>query len=340
MNTKLFVRKVAAWSLYHGGITKHLHQRSDREGIILAYHRILPRRSSDIQWIQPGMYVAEDTFEKQMRYLALNYKVIHLDEIKEMRDLAHVCVITFDDGWEDNYTYAYPVLKRYRLPATIFITTNLIGSSLWPWQDRISYYIHNIDDWMFPDLIDTIYNVSGMEEIFFLRNSRNRHEFAEKLISHMKNFGYDKLCLTMDIVDRNMYELKAKLQEKRPWLTWEEVDEMSDWFSFGSHTHNHAILTSVPIKIVQQELETSRRVLFERVRKSVPSFCYPNGDYNDDILRELRNTGYDLAVTTRPGTIHGSKSPLELNRLMIHEDKSSTIPLFACWLANNIPFFP
>jgi len=339
MNNKLFLRRVSAWILFYGGITGFLSRTSQSGGIILAYHRVLPKESRQLRWMQPGMYVTEDAFEKQMRYLASNYRVVHLDELKGMRDLKGVCVITFDDGWADNFTYAYPVLKRYGLPATIFVTTGLIGTSLWHWPDRVSYYVHHMDTGRFLELFDVVRSAVGENWIYFPSGFHDRHDLAGKLIGLMKSLDHGKLQLVMDILDRNMERLKAELQAQRPWLNWEEVKKMSDCVSFGSHTHSHKILTSVPIEKVHDELEISQRVLSEQIGKSIDSFCYPNGNYDYGIITELRNAGFEFAVTTQKGTIKGSKSFLELNRLMIHEDMTNTIPLFICKLANRLSFF-
>lgn len=339
MNAKLLLRRVAAWALWHGGVTERLSRRSRDEGFILAYHRILPKKSSAVQWIQPGMYVAEETFEKQMGYLASNYRVISLNELKDTRDLDRICIITFDDGWADNFTHAYPVLKRYGLPATVFVTTGLIGTSQWHWPDRISYYVHRMSAGSLSGLLDLVRNTIGKSGAILSLCFDDRQDLAGKLIAFLKGVDHEKRYLVMDALDRAMEQLKVELQEQRPWLTWEEVRKMSDCVSYGSHTHNHEILTSIPLENVRHELETSRKVLSEQIGTPVDFFCYPNGNYNDAIMNELKIAGYKLAVTTWPGTIGSSKSPLELNRLMVHEDRSSTIPLFACKMTTGMPFF-
>jgi len=84
-----------------------------------------------------------------MEYLSKNYNVLPLDELidaiksgRKLRD--YTCAITFDDGWQDNYKNAFPVLKKYHLPATIFITTGFIGSYEWFYHDKILYLISTI----------------------------------------------------------------------------------------------------------------------------------------------------------------------------------------------------
>ena len=107
--------------------------------LVLMYHRVLTERelTSDIE---PGMYVTRDAFERHLIYLAEHHEIIGLDELHEWlhgrRQYARIpCVITFDDGWGDNYANAFPLLKQYRLPATIFLITDLIGTpSMLTWE--------------------------------------------------------------------------------------------------------------------------------------------------------------------------------------------------------------
>ena len=92
---------------------------------ILMYHRF--------GYDQSTLFVTPENFDRQMAYLKnKGYDVISLDElvegIKDRKKFNHNTVaITIDDGYKDNFIYAYPVLKKYRFPATIFIVTDLIG---------------------------------------------------------------------------------------------------------------------------------------------------------------------------------------------------------------------
>jgi hypothetical protein len=99
--------------------------------------------------IQPGMYVCAKTFEAHVVYLQKHFVVLALDDLLERwridqldADKAY-CVITFDDGWQDNYQFALPVLKQYGLPATIFLATDFIGTDRWFWPDQVMYLLED-----------------------------------------------------------------------------------------------------------------------------------------------------------------------------------------------------
>lgn len=180
---------------------------------ILAYHKVNNTGMSTLD-------VPVKNFEQQIEYLRTHkYSVISLDklidEIKGGTILKRAVVITFDDGCKDNYTFAYPILKKYNFPATIFLTTSFIG------------------------------------------------------------------------------------QEQ--FLSWEEVKNMKEGgISFSSHTVAHPQLTQIPIDNAKEEIQRSKEIIENELDNSCPFFCYPYGDVNEEIKKNVRDCGYTAAVVTPP----------------------------------------
>lgn len=126
--------------LYFSGIIalfNLLRSRGQRNiAVVLMYHRV----SDDGE--KPDITVSTGNFERHMSYLTENFKVVPVDEVvdgyingrKWEQDIA---AVTFDDGFKDNYTDAYPILKRYRIPATIFVVTDYIGSDIGLTEEEI-----------------------------------------------------------------------------------------------------------------------------------------------------------------------------------------------------------
>ena len=90
------------------------------------------------------MYVTPETFERHLQFLTAHFTILTFRRAAgedgtagDWDNAARYCVLTFDDGWLDNYQYAYPLLRAYSAPATIFLPTGLIGSSDWLWPDRL-----------------------------------------------------------------------------------------------------------------------------------------------------------------------------------------------------------
>jgi peptidoglycan/xylan/chitin deacetylase (PgdA/CDA1 family) len=129
-----------------GRATRSLRQRA----LVLMYHRVLNDAAVPDD-IDPGMYVTHSTFERHLEHLSANHDVVGFDAFRrwllgETTFPRIPCVITFDDGWADNYTEAFPLLRRYGLPATIFLATGLVGTtSMLTWDQVREMEAEGID---------------------------------------------------------------------------------------------------------------------------------------------------------------------------------------------------
>ena len=139
---KKWLKSFLASLLYHSGITRLYSSFLLREkGLILMYHRVLDRSEVSDQ-IHAGMYVTRDVFGHHLLWLSKNYQVVRLDELLEWMAGRRTfskppCVISFDDGWGDNYSNAFPLLKAYKLPAHIFLATEMIGNEGYMSWDQV-----------------------------------------------------------------------------------------------------------------------------------------------------------------------------------------------------------
>ena len=123
----------------------------------------------------------------------------------------------------------------------------------------------------------------------------------------------------------------------RAFVSWKEAKEMarSGLITFGSHTASHSILSMLEDSEIRHELvESRRRLIAEQVvDPAFIPFCYPNGNYNNRIVSMVRNTGYNLAVTTKNGWNNSESYPFTLRRVGMHQDMTSTEAMFACRIA-------
>jgi len=300
------------------------------------YHRILP--SDQVKpWVQAGMYVHPDTFEMHIRYLKQNFQVVSLFEkfstiqaARNSESIRPACILTFDDGWRDFHEFAYPVLKRNQVPATVFLPTGYVGTNDWFWTDRLAWLL---TDEIPPAMPDKPANP------LLERIARTRGSFEERLeasIHMLKNRN-----------DQEIEEIIAALMERvgiwetpnqRVFLNWEEVREMgrSGIVSFGSHTHNHRILVHLKEEEVREELVRSKEILIQEgvVNPTFIPFCYPNGNWNQRIVCMVREAGYHVAVSTGKGWNDGDVSSFELKRVAIHQDMTASREMFGCRAAN------
>lgn len=255
-------------------------------------------------------------FEKQIVYLARNYKVISLDEIVRRvnnRDSLRRCVaITFDDGFKDNYENAYPILKKYNVPATIFLTTGYIEQKAVPWFIKLRY--------VFMKTVRTHLQLPLDNRAFSLpmRTKREKLEASNKIMAYLKDCPDQKreplLNNICDYVGVNQFQEIADLM-----LTWSQIKEMSEnGISFGAHTVNHPILTQMPLDAVEKEISQSKETIESKINKTVTSFAYPFGKrehYSHEFFPTLQKLHFDCAVTTEMGINTYKDNLFELNRI-------------------------
>jgi len=339
VKNSILIKKAISSILFHSGILKRLLQR-ERNGIILGYHQVIPDGDERLRFLEPGMFVTTSTLEKHLQFLKGRYSIIRLEELPDIEQTGRLCCLTFDDGWEDNYTHAFPILQKYDVPATIFVTTGNIGDAQWPWPYRISYYLHSSDMMTFLEIVGSGFFKIGLRSAMNGIHSVGKGLAVHMLLTRMKQLDNSLLETLMEFIDNAMSDKKIVLDRKRPMLTWEEISEMGGkGITFGAHTHTHKILTSIPISEADDEISRSKKILMERTGKPVDTFCYPNGSFNHDIVKAVDRQGFRIAVTTKKGFMEDSENRLEMRRIMIHNDMTSTIPMFSSVISCRVPFF-
>jgi peptidoglycan/xylan/chitin deacetylase (PgdA/CDA1 family) len=203
----------------------------------------------------------------------------------------------------------------------------------------VCFYVHGTEPRRFTAALDAAWREEVGRPFGEALVLANRSAAAETLLQRLKQLPHDTLHRVAARLDGSFPELNARLHRDRPWLTWDEVGEMSRYgVEFGSHTENHVILTGVTLAEAQAEIVNSRATLTSKLGKTPTAFCYPNGDCSPELARLVEDAGYRCAVTTRSGTVEDSPGPFELCRIMLHDDISNTRALFACRLAGVTGF--
>jgi len=302
--------------------------------IILTYHRVVSKKELDAEYIQPGMYVTVETFAMQMRFIKQHFSVISFAELLRLwseqtwNAEQRYCVVTFDDGWLDNYVYALPVLKRNALPATVFLPTTFVGTDRWFWPEQIAWLCRHAA-WQNEEKRRRAVNAG-------LGMSTSRVD-ADTMIECCKMLAQEQIDALIVAWKR---QLDVALPRDRQVINWAEAQEMSAaGVSFGSHSATHRILTHLDSNEVHREVYGSWKALREKPVATVPVFCYPNGDWSAELGRSVEAAGYAAATTTEFGyEDRGPSRRFALKRINIHNDVTYTPNLFAFHLAgyNNV----
>ena len=307
----------------------HTRQPKVPQLLILMYHRILPLEDERVTVEEPGMVVSPATFKEHLTAISRYFEFVTLSDWLDRRSKGlslpiKACAITFDDGWADNYEFAFPVLQTLQVPATIFLVADMIGSAKQFWPERLARLARTIslqspDKWSEP----TIQWLRTATTDFDFTNQPPTTEQISQLVAHAKQFTDEEVQQRLESAEA-IFNLTAS-PSKPSLLDWQQMTAMVDTglVEAGSHTCNHIRLNdNVSNVIIEHEIIGSKHTIEQRIGRTVKTFCFPNGDYSEHALKLVRDN-YQGAVTTASGwnTIH--TDGYLLNRIGIHQDISA-----------------
>lgn len=274
---------------------------------ILIYHRVGPM--TDKWSIDP---IDNEIFEAQMKYLSKNFEIISLNNLSEkiIKDKIpkKAVAITFDDGYKDNYEFAFPILKKYNIPATIFLSTGNIEQKKLFWWDEVNYMVLHTDLKSI-DLKDI--------GIYQLNSEKDRIKAGLSIVEKLKRIENSKKeSIIEHLINIANVNISDKLG-KQNILSWNEIKKMNKkGIDFGAHTVTHPILTNITLDKAKMEILNSKNCIEENLETKVKSFAYPNGDSNKNLSSLISKLGFCCSVTTEPGSITNSANELySLNRI-------------------------
>jgi peptidoglycan/xylan/chitin deacetylase (PgdA/CDA1 family) len=294
--------------------------RQHHEFIILMYHRFVTDKTIYLSKGASKQHHVKE-FEKEVRYLRRHFQIVSMDEIVAALEMGKFFArpsvsITFDDGFLDNYSLAYPILKKSGVPATIYLTTGLIGTTSRPWPGEIELALLETgkDAVAVPRLLDG--------EKIPLRTKQER-EKANILIAEALKLRPDaeRREIMAELLEALDFPLvRPGKRYPRAMLNWSEVREMAgNGITIGSHTHTHPILTRLPPQEAKREIEQSKALIERHVAIEVRHFAIPNGK-ESDFSEELREYCRELGFRSVSSTIYGkngasTSSSFELKRV-------------------------
>ena len=232
--------------------------------IVLTYHKILNA----------------STFEKQIQYLIKNYQIVGLDSnIDSKKNL----MISADDGDPSFYENAYPILKKYNLPAILFVVTDLINSKKPFWWDEVEYYLGKVE---------------GNSKVWEIKEWPNtqRVEYLENL---------------------RTTSTKPRLSFNQ--LNTEQLREMQEsGIVIANHSHTHPMLDKCTIEEVDYEIKYSTRKL-EELDFSPKIFAYPNGNYSTKTESILSKYSIEKAFLFDHKITKSTNHPFRISRLIVND---------------------
>jgi peptidoglycan/xylan/chitin deacetylase (PgdA/CDA1 family) len=299
---------------------------TSRRLLVLMYHRVLPAEHPDRDSEQPGMYVSPSTLAMHLEIVKQYFTLIHLDEWLERVSAGQAvpslaCAITFDDGWRDNYEYAFPILRRARAPATIYLVADMVGAGYSFWPNTLARYLGAgvVDGAAYPTWLA---DVARKLNLTVSPGTRAwSADEIDKIIGECKINSTDA-----EMRDRVGNLVAGAHASSGPDLmSWEQARAMGadDLIRFGSHTRRHTrLLPQLPEQEARDEILGSIDVISDHLSRKPRTFCYPNGDMSAVAVAAVRE-GYLGAVTTRRGWNRVASDNALLKRVGVHEDVSA-----------------
>ena len=278
---------------------------------VLMYHRF----AEDEEKSQRP--ITRQLFSKQLHYCSMHHEFISAKQHLEYLELGWPgsrppLVITVDDGYSDFYDVAFPVLKRFSVPATLFVTTGFVLNETWFWWDKIFFILEKLPkeplsfNFLGKTISGTVESSNGVESIWRQiapALSEMQNEKKEKLVNEMARL--------LDV------ELPTCPPPKYSPVTWEQIKSMqAHGIDIGAHTVNHPILSRVCFDEAKWEIDNSKKCLEKELQVPVSIFCYPQGgklDFSREHKKMVKESGFVGAYSTFRGSSNAN-NPFSLPR--------------------------
>lgn len=285
---------LASQMLHSSGLGTLLRKTGGHRGfIVLNYHRIGVPDSSDLDH---GVFSATpESFEQQLKFLRDNCDIIEPNDIAELpsRGRGNYAMITFDDGYRDNYDAAFPLLRDAGLKAVFFVATGFMEGARLSWWDEITWMVQH-------SKTQTIRLMPFSPGEIALHE--DRQEAADRLLAIYKRLPSDQTSAFMSDLAEATGSGRAPAElSQRTWMTWDMIREMRDaGMLIGGHTVNHPILSTMPKSQQNMEISGCADAIEQQLGQPMNLFSYPRGKldaFNDDTRACLRDAGVQYAFT-------------------------------------------
>lgn len=314
-----------------GSLGPHTRAGSCPRLWLLMYHRVLPDTDTRYQQEEPGMLVRPETLDMHIQEIKKHFELVSLSDwisAKEANEPLpkRACAITFDDGWLDNYEYAYPILRAHGAPATLFAVAEKIGTDFQFWPNILAHLLLQNQARVLeqhPVFYSAVRQVTGVPSV----------DGVAAVIHQLKSYSDADIFNALEELN-----WRTIVGEPMPpaLMNWDQLCEMqqSGLVEIGSHTCTHRRLTNAltPAEL-EYEIIQSKFLLEKHLQSPVDLFCFPNGDYNELAL-SLVKKHYRASVTTRRGINDSAAASMyELTRISIHDEVSCDRRLFRARLS-------
>lgn len=316
---KIIVKNVLGAMLYWSGFVflyRIIKKNQKPNCRILCYHSIntLP---TDFFTMADRLTVLPKMFRKQLQYLKKHFAIFSETELIGFLNSSNeikknAVLITLDDGYQDNFEKAMPLLKKFRAPAIVYLSGREDNLSDFSWWHDLAL------------VVDKEVQTNHSDQKINPQNEYwNHHQSLEAISSEDRVRKLDEKIKEFN---------KSELDKRLHFLTTENIQRMMEQdIAFGGHTVNHVDLGQVDSATARTEIVESLKLVADQTDRNVVGFAYPFGkkeNYTDDVIDILRESKLKYAVTTDWGFNDQNSDPFRLKRIVI--DGTDSIWTFIC----------
>lgn len=256
-------------NLFFSTFVKYLNFGKGSQSLRIVYYHRVNNSNKDLHYFYNHMTL--DVFKKQLNYFQKNYKIISLSEAKSKAlqgdYLGDSLVLTFDDGFSDNYYFVFPELKKRRIKATFFLITNVIDNRDLMWRNKllvIDRLVSNKRELLLK--LNEMYGYSQLEGSTLLSGSIDWNMKDKEEIS---TFLWE---------ESRIGSLESYLEMKKPYLEkWMIFEMLEHGQEFDIHTASHPFCNKISYEELAFEIKTAQNFLYENFDINSKYLSYPFG---------------------------------------------------------------
>ncbi len=240
--------------------------------------------------------VQADTFERHIRLLKKFFKFININDApKDTKSSKRPLLLTLDDGFLNNYEVAAPVLRRYQIPATFFVSTRHCekGRYLWfSYLKGLEAFFHEQGFWWQKEY----YEMSGANRSIAVR------KISEKLISCMPHPALMYQAIDHELPKLEDFVPDAVIRDRFAGISYDGISELAQdpLFTIGIHTVDHVFLTHCEDRLITKQIQENAEIIQFLTSKKPSSIAYPSGIYNDRVVEICKNLKIQRGFAVKP----------------------------------------
>jgi peptidoglycan/xylan/chitin deacetylase (PgdA/CDA1 family) len=294
---------------------------------VLAYHRIYPNLRERFLFDKEIISAIPEILEQQVRKIKAYFEVINFYQLRELLSAKksvpqNTLIITFDDGYADNYEIACKILSTHGITGVFFVTTAYIDKMDPFWFEKLFYLVNQMKERTM---------VLGDEKLKVVVNKKNKNAAIKKILDFISKVDENQRIQVLTDIEEQSGVLLKDIEHVRT-LSREQIGTMCrHGFEIGSHTVSHPFLSRVNNITLDYELRESKKHIEEITGQEVISVGYPFGDFNQNVINKAYECGYLFGCSYQHGIIE-YRPEVALKIPRIHIEENVTLSLFKSYL--------